>query len=162
MAFTRRRVRDLWRQQRGVTALEYALVAPLFFLALFMAIEVTFMLLADSTLDTAASKITRMGKIGQFQGQDCHDKVMDQLREGLSIWANTSNLHADAKIYRPGEDNAFDELDEHYEPVCNTGDRGDMVIFRLGFDKPGMTGVFHAFGLDFFRFERIVVIQNEP
>ncbi|WP_345795715.1 TadE family protein [Castellaniella sp. MT123] len=145
-----------------MTALEYALVAPLFFLVLFMGIEVIFMLLADSTLDTAASRITRMGKIGQFQGQDCHNKVMDQLRNELSIWADTTNLHADAKIYKPGENNSFQALDQNYTPVCDTGDRGDMVIFRLGFDKPGLTGVIHYLGLDVFRFERIVVIQNEP
>lgn len=158
----RRRVHELWRHQRGVTALEYALVAPLFFLVLFMSIEVTFMLLADSTLDTAASRITRMGKIGQFQGQDCHEKVMRELTDTLSIWADTTNVYADAKIYKPGEDNSFEALDQNYTPVCNTGDRGDMVIFRLGFDKPGLTGLIRYLGLSVFRFERIVVIQNEP
>lgn len=155
----RQQLSNLWRNQRGVAALEYAILAPLFFLVLFMSIEVTFALLGDATLERAASQITRAGKVG-IRG-DCGTKVMDMLNERVSFWANTDNLRADVKIYTPGEDNHFVD-DKEYVPVCNAGGRGDMVIYRLGFDKPAMTGVFAMFGLEFFHYERIVLIQNEP
>ena len=163
MATLRRRLRAFRGDQRGVTALEYALVAPLFFIVLFIGLEVTFMLLADATLDSATSRIGRMGKIGMFQGADCHEKVMTELEDVVGFWADTTNLHADAKIYKPGESIEFEDIDdEDYEPECDVGDRGDMVVFRLGFDKPGLTGVISFLGMDFFRYERFVVIHNEP
>lgn len=155
----RHRIVRLWRNQRGVAAIEYAMVAPLFFLVLFMSVEVTFALLGDATLERAASQITRAGKVG-IRG-DCGDKVMSMLQERVSFWANTDNLRADVNIYTPGADNTFTE-DDNYVPECNAGDRGDMVIYRLGFDKPALTGIFAMFGLQFFHYERIVLIQNEP
>jgi Flp pilus assembly pilin Flp len=155
----RHQIFGLWRNQRGVAAIEYAILAPLFFMVLIMSIEVTFALLGDATLERAASQISRAGKVG-IRG-DCGTKVMEMLNERVSFWANTDKLRADVKVYKPGEDNRFVD-DPNYEPVCNAGDRGDMVLYRLGFDKPAMTGVFTMFGLEFFHYERIVLIQNEP
>lgn len=159
MNLRRHRIDGLWRNQRGVAAIEYAMVAPLFFLVLIMSIEVTFALLGDTTLERAANQITRAGKVG-IRGE-CGDTIMRMLEEHVSFWANTERLRADVKVYKPGESNVFVD-DETYEPICNAGDRGDMVIYRLGFDKPAMTGVLGMFGLEFFHYERIVLIQNEP
>ena len=155
----RRRESGLWRDQRGAAAVEYAIIAPLFFLVLFMSLEVTFALLGDATLERTASQITRKGKV-EFRG-DCGNDVMGMLHDGVSFWANTDNLRADVKVYRPGEDNTFVD-DDVYTPICDAGGRGDMVIYRLGFDKPAMTGIFGLFGLHFFQYERLVLIQNEP
>lgn len=154
-----RRLSTLWRNQRGVAAIEYAIVAPLFFLVLFMSVEITFALLGDATLERAASQITRTGKVG-IRG-DCEDTVFNMLKDRVSFWADTKNLRADVKVYQPGVEYHFVD-DDTYEPVCDAGGRGDMVLYRLGFDKPAMTGIFAMFGLNFFRYERIVLIQNEP
>lgn len=155
----KRRLLHLWRNQRGGAAMEYAIVAPLFFLVLFMSVEITFALLGDATLERAASQITRTGKVG-IRGE-CGNTVYNMLNERVSFWADTKNLRADVKVYQPGDDNRFVD-DDTYVPECNAGDRGDMVLYRLGFDKPAMTGIFAMFGLNFFRYERIVLIQNEP
>lgn len=149
------------RSQQGVTALEYALVAPLFFTVLFLSIEITFMLLADATLDRAASRVARMGKIG-IEG-DCKTAVMGELNDTLSFWADKTRVYADATIYTPGVDPSFGDIDdEDYTPVCNAGGQGDMVVYRLGFEKPGLTGLISLLGLQVLKFERIVIIQNEP
>lgn len=159
----RRTFRRLWRDHRGVTALEFAIVAPLFFMVLLMSVEVTFALLADVTLDSAASRITRMGKIGVFaQEADCQSAVKAEFEKTLGIWADRENVYVNAKLYKPGETITFDDKNGQYDPACNTGDRGDMVVFRLGFDKPGVTGVLALMGLNLFHYERLVVIQNEP
>jgi hypothetical protein len=137
-------------------------VAPLFFIVFFLLIEVVFMLMADATLDAAASRVARMGKIGIVG--DCRTAVINTLEDTLSIWANKRNLHADVKVYHPGEGFDFGDIDDqaHYVPECDAGARGEMVVYRLGFDQPGLTGLISLLGLDFFRYERIVVIQNEP
>lgn len=165
-----KRIRGLWRNQTGVTAIEFAIVAPLIFIVIFLSLEVAVMLIADSTLDRAASRVVRQAKVLEidetgFKGNDCHEWVMDIMEDTLSIWADGRNLHADAKIYKPGEDNSFKDInDPDYKDkiVCDMGNAGDMVVFRLGFDRPGITGLISLMGLDFFRFERTVIVQNEP
>jgi len=154
--------RQLRRNQRGVTALEFAIVAPLFFLFLFLGIEVIFSLLADATLESAAARITRMGKIGTFMDQNCQSAVKDELQQTLRIWVNRQDVHVNAKIFKPGEAVSFEDEDGKYDPACNTGDRGDMVVFRLGFNRPVLTGALGVVGIHLLRYERIVVIQNEP
>ncbi|PWC17690.1 TadE/TadG family type IV pilus assembly protein [Brenneria corticis] len=153
----------LWRRdQRGVSALEYALVAPLLFAVVFIAVEVAFIMLADAHLDIAANRVARMGRIG-IDG-DCRQAVRGVMRSTLSTWIGSeSEMYADAKIYTPGGDNRFGDLnDEHYQPVCDAGERGDMVIYRLAFDRPGLTGFIAWLGDDPMRFERVILIQNEP
>jgi len=148
--------------QSGISALEFALVAPAFFILLFLSIETSFSLIADAMLDRTANRITRLGKLG-IDNEDCTQRVMSELQDGLSFWADTTRIYADVKIYTPGVDSYFDDIDdETYIPVCNAGERGDMVIYRVGFEKPGLTGILSLFGANLLRFERVLVIQNEP
>jgi len=156
------RVRRLGRAQRGVAALEYAIVAPLLFGVIFVAVETTVMLFADSALETAANRVTRIGKLGVPEGMDCETAVRAEMERVLSRWvASPADLRIDVKVYEPGM--PFDDVDdESYVPVCDAGDRGDMVVYRLGFDRPGLTGFVTWLGGDILRFERIVLIQNEP
>lgn len=151
----------LRRSQQGVSALEYALAAPLLFAVIFVAIEVAFIMLADAHLDVAANRVARLGRIGITGG--CEQAVNKVMNDTLSGWiSDDSNVYAEAKVYTPGGDNAFgDAYDETYTPVCDNGGRGDMVIYRLGFDRPGMTGFISWLGLSKVRFERVVLIQNE-
>ncbi|MFC3394470.1 TadE/TadG family type IV pilus assembly protein [Brenneria rubrifaciens] len=153
---------SLRRNQRGVTALGYALVAPLLFAVVFVALEVAFIMLADAHLDIAANRVARMGRIG-IQG-NCQQAVRGVMNNTLSAWVRNENeMYADAKIYTPGGDNDFnDPGDKNYEPVCNAGGRGDMVIYRLAFDRPGLTGFIAWLGYTKMRFERVILIQNEP
>ncbi|MFE8045761.1 TadE/TadG family type IV pilus assembly protein [Brenneria goodwinii] len=145
----------LRRNQQGVTALEYALAAPLLLAVIFVAIEVAFIMLADAHLDVAANRVARMGRLGiTGECQLAVDKVMN---DTLSGWISRDSAITDAKIYTPGGDNTFGE--NNIPPVC--GERGDMVIYRLGFDRPGLTGFISWLGLSKVRFERVVLIQNE-
>lgn len=156
------RLRRLGVAQRGIAALEYALVAPLLFGVIFVAVETTVMLFADSSLETAASRVTRIGKLGVPEGMNCEEAVRAEMERILSRWvASPEQLRIDVRLYEPGM--PFEDVDEEgYEPVCDAGDRGDMVMYRLGFDRPGLTGFVTWLGVDVLRFERIVVIQNEP
>lgn len=161
MSSLKRQWSRLRRNQQGVSALEYALAAPLLFAVIFVAIEVAFIMLADAHLDVAANRVARMGRIG-ITG-DCQQAVNKVMNDTLSGWiSSNSAMYTDAKIYTPGGDNTFgDAYDENYiPPVC--GGRGDMVIYRLGFYRPGLTGFISWLGLSKVRFERVVLIQNEP
>ncbi|PWF24127.1 hypothetical protein DD235_07435 [Corticimicrobacter populi] len=155
-------LKRLLGDRRGLAALEYALVAPLLMAVLIFSIEMIVMMMADASLETAANRVARLGKLG-IQG-DCQEAVQRVMRETLSNWvAGDAELRADVKRYTPGADNGFGDIDdENYQPVCDAGERGDMVIYRLGFDRAGLSGVLDWFGIRLFRFERVVLIQNEP
>lgn len=161
--------RLLRSDQKGVTALEFAIVAPLVFIVIFLSLEVAVMLIADATLDRAASRIVRQAKVMETDAalgkEDCHRWVMGILEDTLSIWADGTNLHADSEIYKPGESSSFEDVnDPSYQDkiVCDLGNAGDMVVFRLGFDRPGLTGLISLMGLESLHFERTVIVQNEP
>ncbi len=148
---------------RGVTALEFALVSPLVFLVIFFALEMGISMWADATLEVAASRVTRLGQIGIPADQSCKDAVRKVLEDTMGGWVSDRNaLHADVRLYEPGELNEVDVNDDSYVPICDAGERGDMVIYRLWFERPSFTGIMSWLGIPILRFERTVIIQNEP
>lgn len=149
---------------RGVSALEFALVAPLVILVVFFSLEVGIMMWADASLETTAMQVSRIGQLGVPEGKTCEQEVRGMLEQKMGRWVyDPSSLRVDVRIYTPGEDISLpDPDDEDYQPVCDTGSRGDMVIYRLSFDRPGFTGVMAMLGTSVFRIERTVIIQNEP
>lgn len=156
--------RSLRKNQRGATAVEFALIAPILFAILFVAIEVIVMLFADATLEATANRVTRIGKIGVPEHMDCTDAVKSQVHDALAPWARGGHIYLDVQIYEPGaDDNWFQDIDEEgYEPICDAGDRGEIVMYRMGFEQPKLTGILSWLGIDLVRLERFVMIQNEP
>lgn len=161
---TRRSRRSLCRNQKGSTAVEFALVAPILFAVLFVAIELIVMMFADATLEATANRVTRIGKIGVPEHMDCTTAVRSEVERSLAPWARGGRIYLDVQIYEPGADeNWFQDIDEEgYEPICDAGDRGEIVMYRMGFEQPRLTGILSWLGIDLVRLERFVMIQNEP
>lgn len=63
----RRRVDAFRRDQRGVTIVEFALVAPVFFLFLFSAIEIALISFSTSTFHTGLAYASRLVRTGDAQ-----------------------------------------------------------------------------------------------
>lgn len=146
-----------------MTALEFALVSPLVFLVLFFSIEMGIAMMADATLARTAAVISRQGQLGGFSDDDCNTAVRQALQQGMSRWVyDPGNLLVDVSVYSPGNYTPAPPDDENYIPACNTGERGDLVVYRLGFSRTGFSGVLHWLGIDVLRFERTIIIQNEP
>lgn len=149
---------------RGVTALEFALVAPLAILVLFFSLEMGIVMWADASLEGAASKIARIGQLGVPAGLTCDQAVRKVFEDRMGSWVyDAAQLRIDVKLYSPGGNNGLPDVDDpSYVPVCDAGTRGDIVIYRLGFDRPGFSGILNWLGIRLLRFERTVIIQNEP
>jgi len=153
-----------FRSTRGASALEFALVAPIAILVLFFSLEMGIVMWADSSLEAAATRIARIGQLGVPAGQTCEQAVRGIFEERMGSWvADTSRLRIDVKLYSPGGNNSLPDVDDpDYVPVCDAGSRGDIVIYRLGFDRPGFSGIMAWLGIQLLRFQRTVIIQNEP
>jgi Flp pilus assembly protein TadG len=68
LAATRNALRRFRRNRRGSAAVEFALVAPLFFGLLFAIIEVALMFFASQVLETVTQDSARLVLTGQAQG----------------------------------------------------------------------------------------------
>jgi Flp pilus assembly protein TadG len=67
MAFARDMLRRFGRNRKGSAAVEFALVAPVFFALLFAIIETGLMFFASQILETVAQESARQIMTGQFQ-----------------------------------------------------------------------------------------------
>lgn len=149
---------------RGASALEFALVAPLAILVLFFSLEMGIVMWADASLEAAATRVARIGQLGVPDGTSCDEAVRGIFEDRMSSWVyDAAQLRVDVKLYSPGAYNGLPDVDDPaYVPVCDAGQRGDIVIYRLGFDRPGFSGILNWLGISLLRFERTVIIQNEP
>lgn len=149
--------------QRGVTALEFALVAPTALLVLFFAIEIGIMMMADATLGRVAHDIARQGQMNRLDSSDCARSIKSLLSTGMSGWVfNDADLFVDVRVYEPGTYSKLPIDAPNYQPQCNTGGRNALMIYRLGFTSPGFSGVLKWLNINIMRFERSIILQNEP
>jgi Flp pilus assembly protein TadG len=156
-----RRLRHFLANQRGATALEYAMVMPLLFSVIFVAVEITFILFADAQLEASANLMTRAGKIGikdstgKLVRPSCTD-LQNIMQASMSRWVygnNTANLHFDARVYHP---------DGSTSTSCSSGAEGDMVLYTISVDRKGFTGFITLLGQgSTWRSSRSLLIQNE-
>jgi Flp pilus assembly protein TadG len=84
----RRAVRRLARKQDGSAAIEYAVVAPVFFALLFLIFETGLMFWASQTLETAVADAGRLIMTGQAHQKGLNqtsfkDAVCERLKGGL-------------------------------------------------------------------------------
>lgn len=148
--------------QRGVTALEFALVAPMVFLVLFFVIEIGIMLMADATLGRVANHIARQGQLNKLSSANCTASVRTLLEEGMRGWGK--DFIVDVKVYSPSESASLDAsvFNENYTPTCTLGTENSLMVYRIGFQSSGFTGIVKWLSVDDFKFERTIILQNEP
>ena len=154
----------LWRDRRGATALEYALLMPLLFGVIFVSIEITFMLFADASLEAAANHVTRVGRIGikdnngKLVRPTC-EQLKDILVDDLPGWVHSNALDFNVTVYHPGDARPS----THSQCSGSTGGPGDMAIYTFGLERPGFTGfiTWVTGGSRMLRSERAILVQNE-
>ena len=139
------------RDQKGATAVEFALVAVPFFALMFAIIETALLFFADQTFDTAVSSAARLIRTGQaqeagmsasaFKTAICNPDLT-QDRSGLGALFDCSKIKVDVKTYLN-----FTDIDltapidpitkqlnvtENYQP----GDGGNIVVVRAYYEWP--------------------------
>lgn len=131
------RLRRFRREERGVTAVEFALLAGPFFLLLFAIIETSITFFANANMDSVVAQAGRMIRTGQAQVQgwgeaDFVNYICDRM---TLITDCTSNLYVDVQtfqsfdtvVFAPLIDADGNVIEQHrFEP----GTDGDIVLVR--------------------------------
>jgi Flp pilus assembly protein TadG len=95
-----RLLRRFKRNGRGSAAVEFALVAPLFFALLFAVIESALMFFADQVLETVAQNSARMILTGQAQsGSYSATKFHDYVCSQIPALFDCSQVYVDVQSY---------------------------------------------------------------
>jgi Flp pilus assembly pilin Flp len=129
--------------ERGVSLVEFGLVAVPFIALTFAILETALMFFAGQTLDTAVARSARLIRTGQAQQQGFdinkfRDDICDQI---LSLFSCDGNLKlsvkkfptfADIDLDRPVDADGNLNVDETYDP----GHGGDIVVVRAYYEWP--------------------------
>jgi Flp pilus assembly protein TadG len=151
-AASRTSFRNLWRRfrgnRRGSAAIEFALVAPVFFALLFAIIETALMFFASQVLETVTQNSARMILTGQAQAagytqQQFHDQVVCPAGSlALVLFScSSTGIYIDVESY-----SSFSNIviTNHIDGSRNfnttmqysTGGPGDIVVVQLFYQWP--------------------------
>jgi len=136
------------RNQRGSAAVEFALVAPLFFALLFAIIETGMVFLASQSLETALQDSARMIMTGQAQTAN-YDKQGFKTNVVCThvnvLFDCVNGIYVDVQSYPSGPTSGFGSVTIS-DPITggnfvdNTkyspGGPGDIVVVRLFYQWP--------------------------
>ena len=131
------------RDQRGATAVEFALIALPFFALLFAIIETALVFFAGQALESAVSNAARLIRTGQAQAQAMtasafKAEICDQVSalfactEKLVVDVQKFDTFADINLSPPIDENGNLDLSYNYD----AGHGGDIVVVRAYYEWP--------------------------
>jgi Flp pilus assembly protein TadG len=153
-ASVRNALRRFRRNRRGSAAVEFALVAPVFFALLFAIIETAIMFFATQVLETMTQDSARMILTGQAQsggvtvcqvagqGAPCTQATfMSYVCSQIPALFSCANLYADVESYSAFTNVAINsQIDSGGNFInnmqYNPGGPGDIVVVRLFYQWP--------------------------
>jgi Flp pilus assembly protein TadG len=143
LGFFRNLLRRFRRDRRGVTAVEFALVAPVFFTLLFAIIETAIVFFASQVLETITQDSARLVLTGQAQGGSLSQEEFKNAvcAHKLSFMFNCNAIDVDVRSYAQATEVKIPNQigpgrtfinDMKYCP----GKDGDFVVVRLFYQWP--------------------------
>jgi len=137
-------LRRFRRNRRGAAAVEFALVAPIFFAVLFAIIELALIFFASQILETVTQDTARLIMTGQAQSQSFDagafkNSVCSRIR---GLFDCSAGIYVDVKTYSSfGSVDNSSPLDANGNLKSSTfgyspGGPGDIVVVRLMYQWP--------------------------
>ena len=122
---------------KGASAVEFALVAPIFFLVVFAIFEVGFIFLTDLAMESALTTSARLIRTGQVQcGKMLKETFQDELCKRTHSMINCDNINIEVGTYASFSDGAnldslFDSKGElENRSTFSPGGPGSINIVR--------------------------------
>ena len=176
----------LWHSERGSTALEFALVTPLVLVLIVGIIDIAVAMMTDAFLERSVRQASRLGITTTIPAGMTRDEAIRKvIQDGVGGWAGSNPLHIETRVYasfanigqpEPCGDNSYAETGTCTGPytdingngrwdadmgLASAGGRGDIVTYRVWFERPSFTGILKLVNVDLYHFERRIVVQNE-
>lgn len=176
-----------WRDDRGVSALEFAMLFPILLLLLLGTVEIAFIMMIDASLELAVRNASRYGMISPTSETASRDeRIRTIVEDWLGRWlSDPAQITIDVRTYSAfdnigepepfADDNGNGTWDagEDYEDLnddgrwnadmgtAGAGGREEIVLYDISFSRPTITGILTLAGIDRYEFGRRIVVQNE-
>lgn len=156
------------RHPRGATAIEFALLAPIYLVLLFGILESAVILLNEVVMEGAAQEAARQVRTGSVQQSgNPQTQFRNLLCAGLYSLMPCGNLIYDVRSFPNFSGASITPLyDDDGNPLptqFSTGQAGDIVVVRVSRDWQFVTPLLtHAYGVPSMKLSSTVVFRNEP
>lgn len=140
----RRLCRRLRRNERGSAAIEFAIIAPVFFFLMFVIAETALVFIAEQVMDNAVFETARLIRTGQVQEanmskEDFKDEVCDRM--SVFVDCSSTNFYLDVKSYATFGDmvvnNPLNQQENFNDPgTFAFGTANDIVVVRAYYQWP--------------------------
>jgi Flp pilus assembly protein TadG len=139
------RPRRSWRRHEGgAAAIEFAIIAPVFFFLMFVIAETALVFIAEQVMDNAVFETARLIRTGQVQNAgmsqaDFRQQVCDRI--AVFINCNSSNFYMDVKSYASFSamttSRPLDNTDHFVNPPAfQFGTPNEIVVVRVYYQWP--------------------------
>lgn len=135
-----------WRRdERGSAAIEFAIIAPVFFFLMFVIAETALVFIAEQVLDNAVFETARLIRTGQVQGPPAMTKAefKKEVCDRVSIFINCSgaDFYLDVKSYTTFGDMVMNKPVDNQDKfkdagVFAFGNANDIVVVRAYYQWP--------------------------
>jgi Flp pilus assembly protein TadG len=136
--------RKFRRDERGSAAIEFAVIAPVFFFLMFVIAETALVFIAEQVMDNAVFETARLIRTGQVQEAnmtkaDFTDEVCG--RVSIFVDCGSANFYLDVKSYATFGDVALDSPIDDNEDFEDSGtfafgSANDIVVVRAYYQWP--------------------------
>lgn len=177
------------RGQRGATAIEFAMIAPFYFMLIIGTMETAMVMFAQHVLECAAANASRTGKTGYIgTAMTQADTIKTTVNNLASFLMDSSKITITAKAYKSmsaigsgepyvdanangkwdvGENYTDSNSNGKYDSdigASGYGGSGDVVVYTISYPWPIMTPAMTPFlGKDgVLTLQSRVVVKNEP
>lgn len=150
----------LRRDERGATAVEFALVAPILFILTLGVIEAGALLTASSALEAAVHEGARAGITGFApDGVTRAAYVENTIRQHAGSFLDSSQIQISAQVF-----NSFAEMQSN--PTGGTsgyGGSGQIVLYTVSFNWQFLSGYgAQIFSVPSVNLQSSLAVRNEP
>jgi Flp pilus assembly pilin Flp len=180
-------LRRLRGDQRGATIVEFAVIFPVFILAIFGIIETAIVLFVSSSIEAAVLEASRFGITGGLTpGVSREARVLDIVGDKTYGLVDMEQVDIQTLVYasfddigqpEPFEDDNFNTVWDDPEPFTDVNGNGvwdadmgaaglggpsDVVVYRVSYDWGVMTPLIQDVLGDSVRHVSSVAVRNEP
>lgn len=154
-----RRLWPLLRDSGGVSAIEFAIAAPLMFIMILASIELGMGMIMDASVLMAANEASRYGLTTTAPPTGTREAQAEKIvMNYIGGWGNVLGTTISIKEVDYG---TFANVGTS-KHTSGMGGLGDVVSYNISITTNGITGILPSLGLTPITYSSNFIVQNEP